>query len=160
MWDTIKSAIKKQEFTIIMCFCMVSVMNLYNTICNMGGFTAATLPAAAQTFVICYVVALCGDIFIAGPGSNRLLAQREWKHPLIMKPVFMVCHMVPYMSLYGMCYSIIAHGAPVSSGLSIWVTNLGRNVIMAMPLSVLIVSPFVRRLFAWKGARAARTARA
>lgn len=138
--------IQQEKFTIVMCALMVAGMSVYNAAVLTGGLSPQSLMSAISGFVPGFLVALVGDVFYAGPLSNRVLGMRVWRSRAIMKSVFMVCLMVPYMSCYGAVMSMM-HGAPVAAFPQLWAENVLRNVVMAMPLQLLVVGPTVRYLF-------------
>ena len=59
----------------------------------------------------------------------------------------MVVPMVIIMSFYGAMEAIVSGGAGWNQLLLIWITNIPRNFIMALPLQLLIAGPFIRGLF-------------
>ena len=138
--------IQQEKFTIVMCALMVAGMSVYNAAVLAGGLSPQSLMSAISGFVPGFLVALVGDVFYAGPLSDRVLGMREWRSRTIMKSVFMVCLMVPYMSCYGAAMSMM-HSAPVAAFPQLWAENVLRNVVMAMPLQLLVVGPTVRYLF-------------
>ena len=138
--------IQQEKFTIVMCALMVAGMSVYNAAVLAGGLSPQSLMSAISGFVPGFLVALMGDVFYAGPLSNRVFSMREWRSRIIMKSVFMVCLMVLYMSCYGAAISMM-HGAPVAAFPQLWAKNVLRNVVMAMPLQLLVVGPAVRYLF-------------
>ena len=138
--------IQQEKFTIVMCALMVAGMSVYNAAVLAGGLLPQSLMSAIPGFVPGFLVALVGDVFYAGPLSNRVLGMREWRSRTIMKSIFMVCLMVPYMSCYGAAMSMM-HGAPVAAFPQLWAKNVLRNVVMALPLQLLVVGPAVRYLF-------------
>lgn len=140
------SIIQKEKFTIVMCALMVAGMSVYNAAVLAGGLSPQSLMSAITGFVPGFLTALVGDVFYAGPLSNRVLGMREWRSRIIMKSVFMVCLMVPYMSCYGAAMSMM-HGVPVTAFPLLWAENVLRNVVMALPLQLLVVGPSVRFLF-------------
>ena len=59
----------------------------------------------------------------------------------------MVVPMVIIMSFYGAMEAVISGGAGWDQLLLIWIFNIPRNFIMALPLQLLVAGPVIRGLF-------------
>ena len=59
----------------------------------------------------------------------------------------MVVPMVIIMSFYGAMEAVISRGAGWDQLLLIWIFNIPRNFIMALPLQLLVAGPVIRGLF-------------
>lgn len=139
-------------FTIMMCFFMVFVMSIYNVSLHMGQLSIDTIKAAWLGFPIAYCVAMCCDWFfvssIAKGFAFRFLVTPESNalKKAIAVSCCMVIPMVIIMSLYGALEVTLQTGSwdliPI-----IWLTNIPKNFIMALPLQLLIAGPLVRALF-------------
>lgn len=79
--------IQQEKFTIVMCALMVAGMSVYNAAVLAGGLSPQSLMSAISGFVPGFLVALMGDVFYAGPLSNRVFSMREWRSRIIMKSV-------------------------------------------------------------------------
>ena len=51
-------------YTVLMCFCMVLWMSMYNVTLHMGGFSMEVLKEGWLGFPIAYVFAMCCDWFL------------------------------------------------------------------------------------------------
>ena len=51
-------------YTVLMCFCMVLWMSMYNVTLHMGGFSLEVLKEGWLGFPIAYVFAMCCDWFL------------------------------------------------------------------------------------------------
>lgn len=139
-------------YSIMMCFTMVLWMSIYNVTLQMGGLRPAVLQAAWLGLPIAYVFALCCDMFVvAGPAKAvafRYLATPDSSmlRKCIAVSCCMVVPMVIIMSMYGAVEGCV-HTGMWSSLLFIWLTNIPKNFIMALPFQLLIAGPLVRRVF-------------
>jgi hypothetical protein len=55
----------------------------------------------------------------------------------------MICVMIFFKSFYG----AVTHSGLSSAIFLAWVKNIGKNMIFAIPLQLLIAGPIIRRLF-------------
>lgn len=140
---------QKFIFTLMMCFCMVLGMTIYNMILN-DGFSSDFFNNLINDFWLGFFVALILDIFIVGkiakPIALKIVKPNENTKPIkiiLAISCCMVVGMVLFMSMYG---AIIAVGFN-STALKIYPLCIARNFIMALPLNLLIVSPLVRVSF-------------
>lgn len=140
---------QKFIFTLMMCFCMVLGMTIYNMILN-DGFSSDFFNNLLNDFWLGFFVALILDIFIVGkiakPIALKIVKPNENTKPIkiiLAISCCMVVGMVLFMSMYG---AIIAVGFN-STALKIYPLCIARNFIMALPLNLLIVSPLVRVFF-------------
>ena len=140
-------------YTVLMCFTMVLWMSIYNVTLHMGALNLTTIREAWIGFPIAYVFAMCMDWFVvSGPAKGfafRFLVKPESPvlHKVIAVSCSMVVPMVIIMSFYGAMEAIVSGGAGWNQLLLIWITNIPRNFIMALPLQLLIAGPFIRGLF-------------
>ena len=140
-------------FTIIMCFTMVLWMSMYNVTLHMGGFSMTVLKEGWLGFPFAYIYAMCFDWFVVSHLAKSV-AFRFFVKPdsaplkkAIAVSCCMVVPMVIIMSFYGAMEAIVRGGAGWNQLLLIWITNIPRNFIMALPLQLLIAGPFIRGLF-------------
>ena len=140
-------------FTIIMCFTMVLWMSMYNVTLHMGGFSMTVLKEGWLGFPFAYIYAMCFDWFVVSHLAKSV-AFRFFVKPdsaplkkAIAVSCCMVVPMVIIMSFYGAMEAIVSGGAGWNQLLLIWITNIPRNFIMALPLQLLIAGPFIRGLF-------------
>lgn len=140
---------QKFIFTLMMCFCMVLGMTIYNMILN-EGFHSNLFINLLKEFWLGFAVALLLDIFIVGKLAKPLALKivkpnRETKQIKIILAISscMVVGMVLFMSMFG---AIIAAGFSIDA-LKLYPLCIIRNFVMALPLNLLIVSPLVRFSF-------------
>ena len=144
-------------FTVIMCFCMVFGMSVYNVARVQGGAPAEVLAAAWLGFPFAYVFAMLADWFVAGPIAKgvafRFFVKRttpSWAITLIVSSC-MVVPMVAIMSLFG-CFEAATHVpggivALLSQLPAMWAGNVVWNFIAALPLNLLVAGPIARTVF-------------
>lgn len=141
---------QKFIFTLMMCFCMVLGMTIYNMFLN-EGFHSQFFNHLLKDFWLGFIVALLLDVFVVGRLAKPIALSLVKPTPetkqikiIIAISSCMVVGMVLCMSLYG---AIVAMGLSMNA-LKIYPLCIVRNFIVALPLNLLIVSPFVRFVFA------------
>ena len=144
-----QTKLQKFIFTLMMCFCMVLGMTIYNMILN-EGFHSNLLNNLLKEFWLGFIVALLLDIFIVGKLAKPIAFKivkpnKETKQIKIILAISscMVIGMVLFMSMFG---AIIAAGFNINA-LKLYPLCIVRNFVVALPLNLLIVSPIVRFLF-------------
>lgn len=144
-----QTKLQKFIFTLMMCFCMVLGMTIYNMILN-EGFHSNLLNNLLKEFWLGFMVALLLDIFIVGKLAKPIAFKivkpnKETKQIKIILAISscMVIGMVLFMSMFG---AIIAVGFNIGA-LKLYPLCIVRNFVVALPLNLLIVSPMVRFLF-------------
>ncbi|WP_297712539.1 DUF2798 domain-containing protein [Clostridium sp.] len=144
-----QTKLQKFIFTLMMCFCMVLGMTIYNMILN-EGFHSNLLNNLLKEFWLGFIVALLLDIFIVGKLAKPIAFKivkpnKETKQIKIILAISscMVIGMVLFMSMFG---AIIAAGFNIDA-LKLYPLCIVRNFVVALPLNLLIVSPIVRFLF-------------
>ena len=140
---------QKFIFTLMMCFCMVLGMTIYNMLLN-EGFHSQFFNHLLKDFWLGFIVALLLDVFVVGRLAKPIAlsivkptAETKQIKVIIAISSCMVVGMVLCMSLYG---AIVAMGFSANA-LKIYPLCIIRNFIVALPLNLLIVSPFVRFVF-------------
>lgn len=140
---------QKSIFTLMMCFGMVLGMTVYNMILN-EGFHSQFFAHLLKDFWLGFFVALALDVFIVGkiakPVALSMVKPNADTKPIkiiITISSCMVIGMVLCMSMYG---AIVAVGFNMNA-IKLYPLCVFRNLIMALPLNLLIVSPLVRVLF-------------
>ena len=145
---------KRESFiyTVIMCFTMVLWMSIYNVTLHTGTFNAQVIKGAWLGFPIGYVFAACMDWFVVS-GLAKGFAFKYLLKPdsstlrkVISVSCSMVVPMVIIMSLYGAVEASIRMG-DFSNVLFIWLTNIPKNFVMALPFQLIIAGPLVRKVF-------------
>lgn len=138
---------KRESFiyTVIMCFTMVLWMSIYNVTLHTGTFNAQVIKDAWLGFPIAYVFVVSGLAkgfafkYLVKPDSSTL-------RKVISVSCSMVVPMVIIMSLYGAVEASIRMG-DFSNVLFIWLTNIPKNFVMALPFQLIIAGPLVRKVF-------------
>ena len=139
-------------YTVMMCFFMVLWMSIYNVALHMGKLSLETIVEAWIGFPIAYVIAMCCDWFFVsklakGFAFNYLIKPESSDvRKVISISCCMVIPMVILMSLYGGVEACVRSGEWNYLGL-IWLTNIPKNFIMALPLQLVIAGPIVRKVF-------------
>lgn len=145
---------KRESFiyTVIMCFTMVLWMSIYNVTLHTGTFNVQVIKDAWLGFPIAYVFAACMDWFVVS-GLAKGFAFKYLVKPdsstlrkVISVSCSMVVPMVIIMSLYGAVEASIRMG-DFSNVLFIWLTNIPKNFVMALPFQLIIAGPLVRKVF-------------
>lgn len=132
-------------FTVIMCAFMVFIMSVYNIVLYQG-FSVNAIQKAWMGFPLAYIVGILCDWFIVSKLAKTIafkIAKPGDKKLIFIIPTGMVCGMVILMSLYG----AIEHVGISKMTLMVWVLNIPKNFVMALPLQLIIVGPTVRYLF-------------
>lgn len=145
---------KRESFiyTIMMCFIMVFWMSMYNVALHMGGVSIEALKEGWLGFPIAYIFAmLCDWFLVSGNAKNfafRFLVKPDSSSTkkIVAISCCMVVPMVILMSLYGALEVSITTGK-LGALWVIWLTNIPKNFIMALPFQLLIAGPIIRILF-------------
>lgn len=139
-------------YTVIMCFFMVIWMSVYNVSLSTGGISMESVKEAWLGFPVAYIIAMCCDWFIVS-GLAKGVAFRYFVKPYFsnLKKIFiisscMVIPMVIIMSFYGAFQVCIRFGTWNLLAI-IWLTNIPKNFIMALPFQLLVAGPIVRVIF-------------
>ena len=118
-------------------------MSIYNVTLHMGALNLTTIREAWIGFPIAYVFAMCMDWFVvSGPAKGfafRFLVKPESPvlHKVIAVSCSMVVPMVIIMSMYGALEGCVKSGN-FNLLLIIWLTNIPKNFIMALPFQLLV----------------------
>ena len=118
-------------YSVIMCFCMVLWMSIYNVALQHGGLSLEVVQQAWLGFPIAYIFAFCCDWFFVsklakGVAFGFLLRpDSSVRRKVITISSCMVVPMVLIMSLH----------------------NIPFNFIMALPFQLIIAGPLVRFVF-------------
>ena len=135
-------------FTIMMCAFMVFCMSIYNVSLHTGGFSKEVIIDSLVGFPLTFVVAMVCDWFIVSRPAKAIafkFIKEEDKQIKIavLISVFMVCGMVLCMSMFG-----ALHNVGLTADLpSAYITAIGMNFIVALPLQLLIAGPIIRFIF-------------
>ena len=135
-----------------MCFMMVFWMSIYNVSLHMGELSMESIKAGWLGFPIAYIFAMCCDWFfvskIAKGFAFKYLVKPDSSvlRKVISVSCCMVVPMVIIMSLYGAVEVSIEMGN-FSNLLMIWLTNIPKNFVMALPYQLIIAGPLTRFVF-------------
>ena len=135
-------------FTVVTSGLMIYLMGVYNVALHTGGLAYGTFGMAAHSFPLEWVIGFVFAAFIAGPLAPKLafrVAQSGDRPIFIILCIqtFTVCTMVPLMSLVG---TIESSGLTVQLPV-IWLQTIVLNYLVAYPLQIFVVGPFVRCIF-------------
>ena len=139
-------------YTIMMCFTMVLWMSMYNVALHMGALNMQSVREGWLGFPIAYIFAMCLDWFfvskLAKGFAFRFLVKPDSSdlRKVISVSCCMVIPMVVLMSLYGGLEACMKSGN-WEALFFIWLTNIPKNFIMALPFQLIIAGPLVRSLF-------------
>lgn len=139
-------------YTFIMCFMMVFWMSIYNVSLHMGGVSMESIKQGWLGFPIAYIFAMCCDWFfvskIAKGFAFRFLVKPDSSglRKVISISCCMVVPMVIIMSLYGAVEVSVEMGN-FSNLLIIWLTNIPKNFVMALPYQLIVAGPLARFVF-------------
>ena len=139
-------------YTVMMCFLMVLWMSMYNVTLHMGEFSLETVKEGWLGFPIAYIYAMCFDWFLVSKLAKGFAFRYLVKpNSSVIKKVIaisscMVVPMVIVMSLYGALEVCVRSGA-WGSLFIIWVTNIPKNLVMALPFQLIIAGPVIRTVF-------------
>lgn len=134
-------------YTTLMCAFMVYFMSVYNLAYQMG-LSVQTFEVAWTELPIAVIVAFILDWFlVSGPAKKFAF---KFINPstsnlkkIILISSCMICGMVVCMSLFG----AIMHPTANQSFLISWIQNIGKNIIFALPLQLIVAGPIVRKVF-------------
>jgi|MGYP000877508194 hypothetical protein len=118
----------------------------------MGGFSTEVLREGWLGFPIAVVFAFCMDWFVvSGPAKGvafRFFVNRDSSvlKKVIVISTCMVVPMVIIMSFYGGLEACVRSGQ-WNLLLIIWLTNIPKNFIMALPFQLIVAGPLVRTVF-------------
>ena len=134
-------------FTIFMCAFMVFWMSVYNVSLHLG-FSSEVFKQAWLGFPIAYLFAILCDWVIVSKVAKTLAfkvvkAESAPLVKIITISSFMVIGMVILMSFYGALEQV----GLSSATLMVWLRNIPKNFIVALPLQLLIAGPFIRAVF-------------
>lgn len=141
-------------FTVIMCFCMVLGMSLYNVARVHGWQLNLDIVAEAWVgFPPAYIVAMLLDVFVASRFAKwfafRFLVKPGKSLPrsiTLAISTMMVFPMVLFMSLYG-AIEAFSHTGVVAAIPGMWIANIPFNFVVALPWNLLVAGPLSRWAF-------------
>lgn len=141
-------------FTVIMCFCMVLWMSVYN-VSRVHGWQldAGVVAEAWLGFPPAYVVAMLLDVLVA----SRLAKWFAFRHLVtpgtssrravtLAVSTSMVVPMVVLMSLYG-ALEAFSHTGDLALVPVTWLRNIPLNFVAALPWNLLVAGPLSRWAF-------------
>lgn len=123
-------------------------MSIYNVSLHTGGFSKQVIIDSLIGFPLTFIVAMVCDWFIVSRPAKAIafkFIKEEDKQIKIavLISVFMVCGMVLCMSMFG-----ALHNVGLTTDLpSAYITAIGMNFIVALPLQLLIAGPIIRFIF-------------
>ena len=127
-------------------------MSIYNVACHHGALNLEIVKDAWIGFPIAYCFAMCCDWFLVSGLAKgfafRFLVKPESEpfKKAIAVSCCMVVPMVIIMSFYGGVEACVRSGAWSALPI-IWLTNIPKNFIMALPFQLIVAGPLVRKVF-------------
>ncbi|MCT6924541.1 DUF2798 domain-containing protein [Metasolibacillus sp.] len=139
------------QFSLMMCFGMVVVMTFYNFYLN-GLIGEITLTEGLINFLITFMIAFILEVFLVGPIAKKVAFKATMHttkkvYKILAISICMVIGMVLVMTLYGVMTMSLHVGHMPDYFVAEYVTAFGKNFVIALPLQILIIGPFVRYLF-------------
>lgn len=139
-------------YTVMMCFCMIVWMSIYNVAIQYNEFSLEIIKKAWVGVPIAYLIGIVLDWFIVSNIVKKVvftyLLKREDSNKIKVLYIStgMVIWMCLFMSFYGAVEGCM-HTHQWNSLFQIWVKCVLRNFIMAWPVQMLIMGPLVRKTF-------------
>ena len=139
-------------YSVMMCFCMVLWMSIYNVSCAQGGLSFDSVQQGWMGMPIAYIVALCLDLLLVSKLAKGIAFRfflkpesSERKKVLVISSCIVV-PMVIFMSLFG-AVEMACHTGQWAMIPWVWLCNIPKNFIMALPFELLLAGPLVRLVF-------------
>ncbi|MNO27602.1 hypothetical protein D3C76_174800 [compost metagenome] len=134
-------------FTFIMCALMVLGMSIYN-VALMEGWSGTLVKNVVIGYVPAFIVAFILDVFVVGKVAKGIAHKLvKEKDPMIKKIMFISFFMVTGMVLLMSLYGAILHVGFSSELPMAYLSAIGKNFIVALPLQILFVGPLTRFIF-------------
>lgn len=139
-------------YSVMMCFCMVLWMSVYNVSWAQGGVSLHSVQEGWMGMPIAYIVALCLDMFLVSKLAKGvafrffLKPESSERTKIIVISSCIVVPMVILMSLFG-AVELACHTGQWEMIPWMWLCNIPKNFIMALPFQLLLAGPFVRLVF-------------
>lgn len=128
-----------------MCICMCSIMSAYNMFLH-NGLSQNTALIWIKSLLPTFLLAFTISYFIVNPNVKKLsfkLTKDKPKHTDNCITFGMIISMVVIMSIYG---TIMSNGIS-SNFLTNYLTNIVYSFVVAVPLQLIFVRPFVKKTF-------------
>lgn len=139
-------------YSVMMCFCMVLWMSIYNVSCAQGGLSFDSVQQGWMGMPIAYIVALCLDLLLVSKLAKGIAFRfflkpesSERKKVLVISSCIVV-PMVIFMSLFG-AVEMACHTGQWAMIPWMCLCNIPKNFIMALPFQLLLAGPLVRLVF-------------
>ena len=125
-------------FTVVTSGLMIYLMGVYNVVLHTGGLAYATFGMAARSFPLEWVIGFVFAAFIAGPLAPKLAFR-------VARPSDRSIFIILCIQTFTVC-------TIESSGLTaqlpvVWLQTVVLNFVVAYPLQIFVVGPFVRCIF-------------
>lgn len=134
-------------FTFIMCALMVLGMSIYN-VALMEGWSSTLVKGVVIGYVPAFIVAFILDVFVVGKVAkgiaHKLVKEND---PMIKKIMFISFFMVTGMVLFMSFYGAVLHVGFSSELPMAYLSAIGKNFIVALPLQIILVGPLTRFIF-------------
>ncbi|MDH6370429.1 sterol desaturase/sphingolipid hydroxylase (fatty acid hydroxylase superfamily) [Paenibacillus sp. PastF-3] len=134
-------------FTFIMCALMVLGMSIYN-VALMEGWSGTLVKDVIIGYIPAFVIAFILDVFVVGKVAKgiayKLVKEND---PMIKKIMFISFFMVTGMVLFMSFYGAVLHVGFTSELPMAYLSAIGKNFMVALPLQILLVGPLTRFIF-------------
>jgi hypothetical protein len=131
---------------------MVLWMSIYNVSMHMGGLSMESIKEGWIGLPIAFIFAFCMDWFfvskVAKGFAFRFLVKPSSSNmrKIIIISSCMVIPMVIIMSLFG-ALEVSSRTNAWNHLFIMWMTNIPKNFIMALPVQLILAGPFIRLIF-------------
>lgn len=139
-------------YSLIVCFMMVFFMSIYNVTLHHGKLSLEVIQQAWLGLPIGFIFALFFDLSIVSKVAKgfvfKYLVKPEdsaMKKMICISSSMVIC-MVIIMSFYGALEACISMYS-FNKIAFIWLSNIPKNFVMALPLQLIIVGPVARKVF-------------
>lgn len=122
-------------------------MSIYNVVL-MEGWSDTVVKDVVIGYVPAFLVALILDVFVVGKVAkgiaHKLVKEND---PMIKKIMFISFFMVTGMVLFMSFYGAVLHVGFSSELPMAYLSAIGKNFIVALPLQILLIGPLTRFIF-------------
>ncbi|ARK32256.1 hypothetical protein [Halalkalibacter krulwichiae] len=145
---------RKEKFFygFLMVFLMVLVLTFSNLYMN-GLVGIMTFKEMVMQFALVFIIAFTFFMFFISPIARKVAMMLPYdkskkNHVIFVNSTCMVIGMILCMSIYGVGSAFVNNSLPSESLLLSYLIVYAKNFMIAYPLQLLVVGPFVRFVFA------------
>ncbi|NPC91945.1 DUF2798 domain-containing protein [Bacillus sp. WMMC1349] len=138
-------------FGFIMCFGMVVVMSAYNLMIN-GQIGHMSVGHIILEVFIGFCTALILDLCLVGPVAKAITFKLPFDKSkkilvVLSMSLLMILGMVFFMSIFGLVTLMMSKGLDGQGMIETYLMIYFKNFIVAFPLQLIVMGPFVRFIF-------------